>query len=93
MDLRPLYPRATAPAVLALPRVACGGLARTLLLHGVGAHPASRAALRKALRSTAQAGACQCCPATPRSHPCTASPVARSAACVGKAASLASASA
>lgn len=81
MDLRPLYPRATAPAVLALPRVACGGLARTLLLHGVGAHPASRAALRKALRSTSQAGACQCCPTAPRSQGCAAFPAARSAAC------------
>jgi hypothetical protein len=91
MDLRPLYPRATAPAVLALPRVACGGLARTLLLHGVGAHPASRAALRRALRSTSQAEACQCCPAAPRSHGCAASPVARSAACTGTAACVASA--
>lgn len=91
MDLRPLYPRATAPAVLALPRVACGGLARTLLLHGVGAHPASRAALRKALRGSTQVGTCQCCPVAPRSHGCTASPAARSAACTGKAALVASA--
>lgn len=81
MDLRPLYPRATAPAVLALPRIACGGLARTLLLHGVGAHPASRAALRRALRSTAQAGACHCCPAAPRSQGCAAFPATASAAC------------
>jgi hypothetical protein len=61
MDLRPLYPRATAPAVLALPRVACGGLARTLLLHGLGAHPASRLALRQALRRTGQVARCTYC--------------------------------
>lgn len=70
MDLRPLYPRATAPAVLALPRVACGGLARTLLLHGLGAHPASRAALRLALRRTGQAAWCTCCLGQPRLDTC-----------------------
>lgn len=72
MDLRPLYPHVVSPAVLALPRLGCFGLARTLLLHGVGAHPASRAALRDALRHAGRISPCTCCRGQGRLDACAA---------------------
>ncbi|MCC7634184.1 hypothetical protein [Stenotrophomonas rhizophila] len=69
MELRPLYPHAVSPHGRDLRRAACCGLARTLLLHGLGAHPAEHAALKKALRASGSTARCADCLAGTTSRP------------------------
>lgn len=61
MELRPLYPHATSPSGRDLRRPACCGLACTLLLHGLGVHPAEHATLRKVLRASSRTARCADC--------------------------------
>lgn len=69
MELRPLYPHAVSPHGRDLRHAACCGLARTLLLHGLGVHPAEHAALKKALRAGGSTARCADCLAGTTSRP------------------------
>lgn len=64
MDFDEITPEAATGTPAGLPdspRGACCGLAVTLLLHGLGGHPASRAALSAALRQTPLTERCASC--------------------------------
>lgn len=61
MDCHEITPDVATRAVPSPPDGACCGLAITLLLHGLGAHPASRAALSTALRQIPLTERCASC--------------------------------
>ena len=64
MECHEITPEAATGTQAGLPghsEGACCGLAVTLLLHGVGGHPASRAALSAALRQTPWTERCVRC--------------------------------
>jgi len=64
MDCDEITPEAATGTPAGLPgpaEGACCGLAVTLLLHGLGGHPASRAALSAALRQTPLTERCASC--------------------------------
>jgi len=64
MDCREITPEAATGTPAGLPgpaEGACCGLAVTLLLHGLGGHPASRAALSAALERIPSTERCAAC--------------------------------
>lgn len=64
MDCHEITPEAAAGTPTGLPGSpggACCGLAVTLLLHGLGGHPASRAALSAALQRIPSTNRCAVC--------------------------------
>ena len=60
-EIKPGAATATQAGLPGPPDGACCGLAVTLLLHGLGGHPASRAALSAALRQTPLTERCASC--------------------------------
>jgi len=61
MDCHEITPAAAHRVEPSASGNACCGLALTLLLHGLGAHPAAHAALRAALRQRPESECCASC--------------------------------